>query len=379
MATWIVLTDDWELRGNGTGRVEDLQRAPALRLMDVYDGLGIKSTFNLEVMQQLAFEKYADADEFIRAGRDAWRDTVRTMLARNFDVQLHLHPQWVNAERIDGWWKLDRRWNIADYPESEIANMVEMAIAYLAPLIAPHKVASFRGGSWGLGPPSRPIISILAKHGIKLDVTVVNGSYIDGSAIKLDYRTLDSPYLAYTPDIDDVRRFPRSPQGAAPIVEIPTQSVSGRDLVKRVARDLTTRPTLELISWAAEKGFSKFKRRFGRAPATARAASAPAPDFVIKDPFGLDSGRSSTDYIVDLSAGYAPVLYKIMADICIDRANKAERPLAVLVFENHTKDLQKPSDFTRIEGLIGHIRSKHPGVQFKTLAEVADCLDRVVC
>jgi hypothetical protein len=39
-----------------------------------------------------------------------------------------------------------------------------------------------------------------------LDVAVVNGSYYDGEAIKLDYRSLDSPFLPYRPDLDVVRR-----------------------------------------------------------------------------------------------------------------------------------------------------------------------------
>jgi hypothetical protein len=146
MAIWIVLTDDWELRGNGTGTVEDLQQKPALRLMDLYDRLGIKSTFNIEVMQQLAFEKHADSNTGIRAGRDAWRHTVRTMVARGFDVQLHIHPQWVDAELIDGWWKLGRRWNIADYTSGEIGRMMNAAISYLQDFVAPRKIVSFRGG-----------------------------------------------------------------------------------------------------------------------------------------------------------------------------------------------------------------------------------------
>lgn len=90
---WLILTDDWELRGNGTGTVEDFQKKPALRLMDLYQSLGILSTFNLEVMQQIAFERYAEKSPTLRAGRDAWLETVQAMTTRGFDTQLHIHPQ----------------------------------------------------------------------------------------------------------------------------------------------------------------------------------------------------------------------------------------------------------------------------------------------
>lgn len=91
---WIVLSDDWELRGNGQGRVLDQQRIPALKLMNLYDQLGIKSTFNVEVMQQLAFERHSESSFEIAQGRDDWQETVVNMVERGFDVQLHIHPQW---------------------------------------------------------------------------------------------------------------------------------------------------------------------------------------------------------------------------------------------------------------------------------------------
>jgi len=386
METWIVLTDDWELRGNGTGRVEDLQEKPALRLMDLYDKVGIKSTFNIEVLQQLAFEKYAVANESIRAGRDAWRQMVCTMVARGFDVQLHLHPQWMNAELINGWWKLGRRWNIADYTQPEIANMMDAALSYLAPLIAPRKVQSFRGGSWGMGPPSRIVLNELSVRGVRLDVSIVKGNYYFGEAIKLDYRRLDCPFLPYRPDIDDIRRLPRSPQHAAPIVEVPTQSVERWLLARRLLSKAIRNRSPEPLRGAFDlvRGTPSYAR-LAKIASVARNAmgwSNPAklePDFVIRDPFGFLSGRAKSDVIFDLSSEYPAVVFREMADICIARARNSKRPLTVLVFENHTKDLQHANDFARIENLITHIRSNHPHVAFKSIAQVAERLDQVVC
>jgi len=385
MAIWIVLTDDWELRGNGAGTVEDLQQKPALRLMDLYDRLGIKSTFNIEVMQQLAFEKYADLNADIRAGRDAWRHTVRTMAARGFDVQLHIHPQWLDAELIDGWWKLGRRWNIADYTSDEIGRMMNAAISYLQDFVAPGKIVSFRGGSWGMGPPSRAVLTELSKRGIALDVSIVSGIYYDGEAIKLDYRNVDSPFLPYRPDIDDVRRIPRSPQNAAAVVEIPTQSVPRGQLAKRlVLKSVKTgssealRGLLNLVRGTQGYGLLKKMVTQLQGIALRRNQSKLGPDFVIHDPFGFQSGRAKTDMIFDLSSDLPPIILREMADICIARVDRDNPSIVVLVLENHTKDLQRQSDFDRIEGLIDHVRSKHPFVEFKSLAEVAHNLARII-
>jgi hypothetical protein len=54
-----------------------------------------------------------------------------------------------------------------------------------------------------------------------------------------------------------------------------------------------------------------------------------------------------------------------------------QRPdLTVLVFENHAKDQQHDLDFARIESVIEDVRKRHPTVEFRTLAEVAQQTDR---
>lgn len=379
--TTVVLTDDWELRGNGTGSVEDLQRKPALALMDLYDDLGIKSTFNVEVMQQLAFEQFAGADKSIRSGRDAWRETVKLMVARGFDVQLHLHPQWLGAQFLNGWWKLGRRWSIADYTSDEIAKMLDAAIAYLDDLTGQKKLTTFRGGSWGMGPPSRPIITELAKRGIRVDVSIVQGNYYDGEAIKLDYRNLDSPFFAYRPDIDDIRRMPRTPECEAPIIEIPTQSVKRGALISRMILNASKHGFAETIHGIAS--LARGSRAYSRAAKIIRCIQRPsadgAPSFVIRDPFGFQSGRARTDVVFDLSSDMPLSVYKEMIDICIERSKNDLNPTKLLVLENHTKDLQRPSDFTRIAGLVEHIQKKYSDIQFSTLAQATNQLAPPIC
>ena len=382
MGVWIVLTDDWELRGNGTGRVEDLQARPATRLMELYQRLGVRSSFNVEVLQQLAFEKHARGNEGIARGRDAWISTVQDMLRRGFDVQLHLHPQWLDAELVGGWWKLGRRWHIADYGGDEIARMLDDALAYLKPLVAPNEIVSFRGGSWGVGPPSRGIFTALAERGIKIDISIVNGIRYDGDGIRLDYTRLDQPFFAYRPDPDDARRVSLPGQGA-PVIEIPTQSVSRREVASRLGGEMVGPHRREACRAMVQLGRGSNTALHAKGTvrrllkSIGKGDAQGVPGFVMTDPFGFLSGAARSDVIFDLSSPYTPLTFKHMADICIERAQ--ERPgLAVLVFENHTKDLQHDADFARIETVVEHIRRKHSAVEFHTLAEVARQADRLL-
>lgn len=56
-AIHLAFVDDWELRGNGSGDIEQLQLTPMRRLTEIFEQHSIRGSFNAEVMQQLAFRK----------------------------------------------------------------------------------------------------------------------------------------------------------------------------------------------------------------------------------------------------------------------------------------------------------------------------------
>src|SRR5581483_2135716 len=157
--------------------------------------------------------------------RDLWVGAVQSMLRRGFDVQLHIHPQWFKAEFDGRWWKLGRKWNLADYSHAEIDDIVGGAVEYLSAIVRPARIVAFRAGAWGIGPPSRGIFNALVRNGIRLDVSMNQGLHYDGEAIRLDYTQLQCPYTPYFPDMDDFRRPSDTDNG---LIEIPTQSIPRR-------------------------------------------------------------------------------------------------------------------------------------------------------
>lgn len=207
---WIAIVDDWELSGDGFGNVINMQHRTALKLMDLYKRLGVYATFNLEVMQQLAFEKYADKYKEIKVQRDYWIKTVEIIRREGFDVQLHIHPQWHNAVYDGKYWKLDERWNITNYSGKLIENFIKSSVEYLRSNFLSCSPVSFRGCEWGICCPSYPLFEILESYGIKVDISIVNGLYFNNQHIKLDYTNLESPYLPYFPDYNDARKISKN-------------------------------------------------------------------------------------------------------------------------------------------------------------------------
>ena len=106
----LLLSDDWELRGDGSGNMRAIQFATARRLCDVYEQHGLRGTFNVEVYQQLVHLRLRDEHPELGELSDEWERVVLEMLERGHDVQLHLHPQWSDASYDAGRWHLAGAW-----------------------------------------------------------------------------------------------------------------------------------------------------------------------------------------------------------------------------------------------------------------------------
>ena len=127
----IAIEDDWELMGNGSGNVAQLQYLPALFLMNAAQERDIPLSFMVDVMQQIAFDRLQTEHPELRAPMAIWEEAVKTMLLRGFDVQMHIHPQWDEARWDGQHFHLGTDWNLARYPDACCRRIVAECSSYL--------------------------------------------------------------------------------------------------------------------------------------------------------------------------------------------------------------------------------------------------------
>jgi len=202
----ILIEDDFEIMGNGLGNVAEYQYLPALSLMNIAEKHNVKLTFMVDVAQQLTFNKYQNNPN-IRIQKCLWDKTVLLMKERGFDVQLHLHPQWLNASYKDGFFYLSDNWNIGTYESSIQKNLLTESINYLQSLLKSvcpeYKVIAFKAGSLGLQ-PSESLLKEFNRLGIKIVIGVREGLKIPG--LSIDYTNLEEKILPYHPEISDITK-----------------------------------------------------------------------------------------------------------------------------------------------------------------------------
>jgi hypothetical protein len=178
-----IFTLDYEIYGNGGGSLRELVYEPADKLRAVFERWGCRFVTFTEVAELEAIETFkADRSlEMVKA-------QIRDLHERGFELGLHIHPQWFNAQYRGGQWALDyRTYNLCLQPRERIGELIGRSLEYLRRILGrtDYSPLSFRAGNW-LFQPSQSIAEVLVEHGIKLDSSVFKGGLQHQH--KLDYR-----------------------------------------------------------------------------------------------------------------------------------------------------------------------------------------------
>ena len=354
----LALVDDWELSGNGSGDIGELQFEPMRKLTAIYNRLGIRGSFNAEVMQQLNFRRHQKDHPELTELADEWDNLVSETLRQGHDIQLHVHPQWYKAG-YDDRWHLTSDWSILNYPAETALELLSSCKSYLEDLLRKvnpdYRCVSFRSGAWCIA-PSPHLLGLLVRLGIVFDMSIVSGVKYDTRHVKLDYTHCDEDFLPYYPVMTDARRVSKEKE---PIVCVPTNCfyASRRQLflhhLEKVRRKVNPPATVSTGSRTVET--------YGRE--WAQVGESRAKRVLEKVVVPYVKGKHM---ISDLAQLDYPLLREMLSSIR-KRARSSGLKDVPVVLENHTKDIR---DFSDIERFLEEI-TPEPDIKFLTLTELA--------
>ncbi|HMU09192.1 MAG TPA: hypothetical protein PKC54_04255 [Ferruginibacter sp.] len=347
----ILIEDDWEVMGNGLGNVAQLQYLPSMFFMKLARRLGIKLTFMVDVVQQLEYSKHTKSDYNLQLQKNLWDDSVRLMKSYGFDVQLHLHPQWMNATRKDDFFFLNDNWNFGRYSDTEQDRLIGESVNYLHNLLRPidpeYKVVAYKGGSWGLQ-PSGTLLKNMEKHGIKIVTGVRKGMYLPGNGV--DYRTLEETTMPYYPVYDDLCRVSAEKKE---IFIIPLQTVT---------------PGVMGLGYLA---VDLVKRKISKSDSMRHYYDSNVPEKIYElSPIAEESKPKFpyVSYKTHLKIGNQPFSYlKASFDQVIKQLADTPNKNIPILIECHTK--QYNNYYRDIERFLAYVQEKYAGVAgFNTLS-----------
>jgi hypothetical protein len=226
----LIITLDYELPAMIDGDVRRHMIEPTANVLDACQQHDAKLTVLAEVGELWAFEKVVNAGfrEHLRydpAGEI--RRQLVDVIQRGHDVQLHLHPQWVNARWQSGQWHLDyAHHSLTDFADGEMVDILRRGKADLEAMLRPHdrgyECVGFRAGNWNTRPANRYIAALRAA-GLKSDTSVFKWGYANSAAVGYDYRSAYSNVCAWYAQDRDLNS--RSSEGIVLEVPIATELV----------------------------------------------------------------------------------------------------------------------------------------------------------
>ena len=355
---YLALTHDWELRGDGSGDIEEIQFAPLRRLLKIYEKFEARTTFMPDVLQQLTFRRFEREHPRLRSPADSWDEHVRDAYRMGHDIQLHLHSQWSDAVYDNGHWKLRGDWSVLNYdPESARAMLVDTK-SYLENLLRPvnasYRVLAFRASALAVA-PSDHLLSTLAECGIEIDVSVAGGFFLNNQTLQLDYRNCEESFRPYYPRMDDARRISGQVE---PIVCVPLNHFYGsrREVTKQnlaLARERLRRRRGNSTTSPASRPQLDSERQ-----GIARVYEKLVEPAIKRKHFVSDTGRLNF------------ALMREMLESIRQRARTSGLSSVPVVLTNHPKDIR---DWDGIERFVGEV-AEAKDLKFVTLTQVAEKL-----
>jgi hypothetical protein len=191
----LIISNDWELYGDGSGNFYDDQYKPTEELLKTCEDYGAKLTLMAEVGQQWAHQKLGETEKWAYDIAEVWETQAQDAIRRKHDVQLHFHPQWFKAAFIDGKWVLDSKYSLfSSLPQGEQEEILKTGKEYLEKLLRlidpEYSCIGFRAGGACIK-PYKNIVQSLLNVGILSDTSVTKGLF---EYNHYDYRDAHSHY-----------------------------------------------------------------------------------------------------------------------------------------------------------------------------------------
>lgn len=346
---FVLLEDDIEILGNGQGHVFYRQYLPVVRYIKLLKKYNLKSTFYIDIAHLLFLKENSKIKDYgLQA--DAIENIILHILKNDMEVQLHLHPQWVDAKMVGDEVQVTNSWNIGLLPPERQVKLVEDAMQALNAIIAKsgvkNSITSFRTGSWGLQ-PFKTLYDAFEKLGIKTVLGPIKGLKIP--ALGIDYDGMESDQHPYYCEKSDINKIGTE---KGPIV---------------VPMTPTHLNWFDLIRYVFHSKFKGFRQKFDKELDLNKTVINTKYDDPTagKDKFNL----SLTPFKTHLKMNAQPFWFlKNTFKRSYEKVLQSDTDFKLIVIETHSKDFK--NTFDDIELFFSYLTKEYENLEYVTANEL---------
>jgi hypothetical protein len=188
----LILTFDYELPLGGCTSYQKGIFEPTDALIKLANAKKIKVILFADICSAMMFKKWNYKGYY-----QPFVDQIKTALSSNHEVQLHIHPHWLNSKYENGQFypsnaKILSKFRNEEYPHN-IQGIIESSARELNEICsskANSECIAYRGGGFNLQPDTDIILSNLYKNGIRYDSSIIKGYYFKSDIQEEDFRKM---------------------------------------------------------------------------------------------------------------------------------------------------------------------------------------------
>lgn len=234
----LVLTLDYELYGDGSGNVFEHMIHPTEKILDICEEHDIKMTLFFEVLEYIRLKQEWDKGNSMGYAESpvlAIERQLQKMALEGHDIQLHVHPQWINAVFRDGGWQVDfDNWRLGDFAVPQDYSIEDMlregkeTIEALVRSVCPdYQCTILRAGGYNVM-PSGAVYQAMVNVGLLVDSSIYPGGYETGELSRYDFRGAPKGLDSWSALAEDFCQ-----QGShSQVLEVPIFALPQRRLLK---------------------------------------------------------------------------------------------------------------------------------------------------
>ena len=185
----IILTFDYELPLGCVASYEKGLFEPGQHLLALANQLSVPIVLFADICSAIRFKAW-DISYY-----DRFKSQIQAALRDNHDVQLHIHPHWMDSEFEHDKIIPSSKFALSDFKEDpnfsidEIIRLAYTALHEMCREVDPgYRCLAFRAGGYNVEPASKTILNALYDLGIRYESSVIQGLYQNYSFSKIDYR-----------------------------------------------------------------------------------------------------------------------------------------------------------------------------------------------
>lgn len=191
----VLVTLDYELfNGKEGGTVTNCLIKPMEALSSIIDKHNIKITVFVDACFLLRLKELKEDDHIIKEDWDKVSENLRNLVETGHSIQLHLHPQWLKANAIDGRWYSDLSlYKLSDLSETESLELFKKGCSIIEEVTGVKPIA-FRAGDY-CAQTFKGLPQALRGNGIIIDSSVLRGKSSKNKREWFDYSNIPDEYI----------------------------------------------------------------------------------------------------------------------------------------------------------------------------------------